>query len=72
VPHTLSPDREQVIYLRVKQPVKDAVLTVGNRYERRFRLLVPSEMVRLTLGPEVLERYFGDTLRIDVRPREVA
>lgn len=71
VPHTLSPDRDQVVYLRVRKPMKDCVLTVGDRYEKRFRLVVPSEMIRLTLPADVLDRYFGEQLRIDLRAREV-
>ena len=70
VPHSLSPDREQVIYLRVKQPMKDCVLTIGDRYERKFRMLIPAEMIRLTLKPDILDHYFGDNLKIDVRLRE--
>ncbi|MEA3363092.1 MAG: FAD-dependent oxidoreductase [Thermodesulfobacteriota bacterium] len=71
VPHSLSPDREQIIYLRVKQPIKNCTLTIGHRYEKYFRVLTPSEMIRLTLTPEILDHYFGDNLTIDVRPREV-
>lgn len=71
VPHSLSPDREQVIYLRVKHPLKDCVLTVGDRYQKTFRFLRPSEMIRLTISPEVLERYFGEKIKIEIRPNEV-
>lgn len=69
VPHSLSPDREQIIYLRVKHPLKDCILTVGNRYEKKFRRLIPAEMIRLTLPPEVLDHYFSDNLRIDIQPQ---
>ncbi|MCD6582486.1 MAG: FAD-dependent oxidoreductase [Desulfuromusa sp.] len=69
VPRSLSPDREQIIYLRVKRPLKNCILTIGNRYKKKFRKLIPSEMIRLTLAPEVLDHYFGDNLRIDVRPQ---
>jgi len=72
VPHSLSPDREQIIYLRVKQPMLNCILTIGNRYEKKFRKLIPAEMIRITLVPEVLEHYFGDNLKIDVRRQEVA
>ena len=71
VPHSLSPDREQIIYLRVKQPMKNCILTIGDRYEKKFRMLIPAEMIRLTLGPEVLDHYFGDNLKIEVHPQEV-
>jgi len=70
VPHSLSPDREQVIYLRVKQPMKDCVLTIGDRYERKFHMLIPAEMIRLTLKSDILDHYFDDNLKIDVRLRE--
>ena len=72
VPQSLSPDREQSIALRVKRPVENCLLTVGNRYEKRFRRLTPSEMIRLTLAPEILDHYFGENLRIDVHSQEVA
>lgn len=72
VPQSLSPDRQQIIYLRVKQPRKNCILTIGDRYEKKFHMLIPSEMIRLTLSPEVLDRYFGENLRIDVRTREEA
>ncbi|MBN1958954.1 MAG: hypothetical protein JW773_12225, partial [Desulfuromonadales bacterium] len=72
VPQSISPDREQTLYLRVRRPLENCTLTVGDRYARKFRKLVPSEMLRLTLPPEVLERYFGENLRIDLHPREVA
>jgi len=72
VPHSLSPDREQIIYLRVKKPMLNCILTIGDRYEKKFRKLIPAEMIRITLAPEVLDHYFGDNLKIDVRPQEVA
>jgi thioredoxin reductase len=69
VPHSLASGREQILYLRVRRPLKDCVLTIGDRFEKSFRRLLPAEMIRLTLPPEVLERYFGDSLKIDVRPK---
>lgn len=72
VPHSLSPDREQSVYLRVKRPLKDCLLKIGDRYEKKFRILVPSEMIRLTLPPEVLDHFFGESLKIDISSREVA
>ncbi len=70
VPQSLAPEREQIIYLRVKRPLNDCTLTIGDRYRKRFRKLVPAEMIRLTLGPEVLERFFGEHLTIDVQAKE--
>lgn len=70
VPQSLAPDREQVIYLRVKRPLENCTLTIGDRYRQRFRKLVPAEMIRLTLGPEVLDRFFGEHLTINVQAKE--
>ena len=70
VPQSISPDRKQTIYLRVMRPVENCTLTIGDRYAKKFRRLVPSEMLRLTLTPDILDRYFGENLRIDVHPRE--
>ncbi len=70
VPHSLSSDREQIIYLRVKQPVKNATLSIGDRYEKKFKRLIPSEMVKLTLPPKILDHFFGERLRIEVSSGE--
>ena len=70
VPHSLSPDREQVVYLRVRQPLRDCTLTVGDRYEKHFRIMVPTEMIRLTLAPDILDRYFGEGLKIEIQAEE--
>ncbi len=70
VPRTLSPDREQTVYMRCRKPMKNAVLTVGNLVEKKLRLVVPSEMIKLKLKPEVLERYFEEQLTIHIRPAE--
>ncbi|MDK9708936.1 MAG: NAD(P)/FAD-dependent oxidoreductase [Desulforhopalus sp.] len=72
LPHTLSPDRENSIYLRCIHPQKDCILRLGNFFEKPLRLVIPSEMIRLTIGPEVLERFYGTALRIDIVAKEDA
>lgn len=72
VPHTLSPDRQNSIYLRCIHPQKDCVLRLGNFFEKPLRLVIPSEMISLTIGPEILERFYGAALRIDIVAREDA
>lgn len=67
VPHSLSSDRQQIISLRVKRPLKNCLLTIGNRYEKHFRMLTPAEMIRLTLAPEILDHYFGENLKIEIQ-----
>lgn len=70
VPHTISSDREHTVYLRVRRPLEASWLRLGDVYEKRLRYVVPAETVRLTVRPRVLEHFHGDTLRIDVAPRE--
>ncbi len=72
VPHTLSPDREISVYLRCIHPQKDCVLRLGNFFEKPLRLVIPSEMIHLTIKPDILQRFYGTTLRIDIVPREDA
>ncbi len=72
VPHTLSPDRENAVYLRCIHPQKDSVLRLGNFLEKPLRHAIPSEMIHLTIKPDILQRFYGTTLRIDIVPREEA
>ncbi len=70
VPHTISTDREHTVYLRVRKPLEKSWLRLGDVYEKRLRYVVPAEMVRLTVRPGILEHFHGDSLRVDVVPRE--
>jgi thioredoxin reductase len=70
VPHTLSPDREHTIYMRAKQKLQPCLLRVGNLLEKRLRFVVPAEMIHLTLGPDLLEKFHEDRLQIDILPLE--
>jgi len=66
VPHTLSPEREHTIYMRSKKAMKPCVLRVGNLLEKKLRFVVPAEMIMLKIKPDLLERFQGDSLRIDI------
>ncbi len=70
VPHTISSDREHTVYLRVRQPREKSWLRLGDVYEKRLRYVVPAEMVSFKLRPRFLERFHGDTLTIDILPRD--
>jgi len=72
VPHTLSPEREHTIYLRCKEPMKPCILRVGDLTEKKLRFVVPAEMIMMTLKPDALERFHGDTLRVDIVPGKSA
>jgi len=70
VPHSLSPGRAHTIYMRCRNPMAKCVLRVGDLREKKLRYVVPAEMISLKLRPDLLDRYHGDTLRIDLVPRE--
>ncbi len=70
VPHTISSDREHTVYLRVRQPLEKSWLRLGDVYEKRLRYVVPAEMVSLKVRPRFLEHFHGDSLAIDLVPRD--
>ncbi|MFH2201935.1 MAG: FAD-dependent oxidoreductase [Elusimicrobiota bacterium] len=70
LPQSLSPEREHTIYLRCKEAVKPCVIRVGGIMEKKLRFVVPAEMIMLTIRPDVLEQFQGDSLRIDILPAE--
>lgn len=70
IPHSLSPEREHTIYMRCKQAMKPCRIRVGNLMEKSLRFVVPAEMIIFKIKPELLAKFHGDTLRIDILPAE--
>ena len=70
IPHTLSTEREHTIYMRCKEAMKPCRIRVGNLIERKLRFVVPAEMIMFRINPDILDRFHGDTLRIDLLPDE--
>ncbi len=70
IPHTLSPEREHTIYMRCKEAMKPCRIRVGNLMEKTLRFVVPAEMIMFKIKPELLDKFQGDTLRIDILPRQ--
>ena len=68
VPQTLSPGREHTVYLRAREPMRPCVMQVGDLLEKRLPFVAPAETIVLRLRPDLLERFHGEALRIDVRP----
>ncbi len=68
IPHSLSPEREHTIYMRCKQAMKPCRIRVGNLMEKKLRFVVPAEMIIIKIKPDLLEKFHGDTLRIDILP----
>jgi NADPH-dependent 2,4-dienoyl-CoA reductase/sulfur reductase-like enzyme len=68
VPHTLSPGREHTVYMRCKEPMRPCRIQVGDLLERKLGFVVPAEMIMFKIKPDLLDRFHGDTLRIDIHP----
>ena len=71
VPQTVSTDREQTVYMRVRKPLEQSSIRFYTPdgelvYTRNLRYVFPAEMVSLTMRPRFLERFHGDALRVDV------
>jgi hypothetical protein len=74
VPHTISTEREHVVYLRVRRRFDACTLRLsspagGVVYERPLRYAVPAEMVNLRLRPSLLQEFHGDCLMVEVVER---
>ncbi|MFO7666940.1 MAG: FAD-dependent oxidoreductase [Desulfobacterales bacterium] len=70
VPHTLSPEREHTIHLRCKAAMKPCKIRVGSLMEKKLRFVFPAEMIMFKIKPDLLDKFHGDTLRIDILPLE--
>jgi hypothetical protein len=66
LPHTLSSDRQHTIYMRCKKPMSPCHLQVGELLEKKLRFVVPAEMITFKLKPDLLSKFQGDSLRIDI------
>lgn len=69
VPHTLATGREHTVYLRCKEPVRPCEIQVGDLMRRKIGFALPAEMIMLRLKPDLLDRFHGDALRIDLHER---
>ena len=69
VPHTISTDREHIVYMRVRKPMEECIIRFGPAFRTEVKYVFPAEMVNITLMPEFLEKFHNDTLRIDVIQR---
>jgi pyruvate/2-oxoglutarate dehydrogenase complex dihydrolipoamide dehydrogenase (E3) component len=69
VPHTISTDREHTVYMRVKHPLEESRIRLGEIYQKNLRYVFPAEILSLKVRPRFLEKFHGDSLRIDVWPR---
>jgi len=66
VPHSLSSEREHVVYMRVREPMEKCTVRFGSVFAEKVSYVFPAEMVHITMKPNFLENFHGDTLRVDV------
>lgn len=74
VPHTVSTEREHVVYLRVSRRFEACTLRLSTPagsivHERPLRYAVPAEMVNLRMRPSLLHAFHGDCLMVEVVQR---
>jgi len=68
LPHSLSTGHEHQIFMRCKEPMKPCEIIIGNIMRKKLSFVVPAEMIMFKIKPDALDRFQGDTLRIDIRP----
>jgi hypothetical protein len=56
--------------LRVKKPIEDAILTIGN-YTKKYRIVSPTEVIKVVISQSDLEKSWEEgNLNVSVRKRE--
>ena len=70
IPHSLSTGHAHKIFLRCKEPMRPCEIRIGDLMSKRLSFVVPAEMIMFEIKPDALEGFQGDTLRIDIRPRD--
>lgn len=57
-PQRIVSSEETELSLRVRQPIESAVLKVGNRFQKKYRVLSPTEIIKVLLKPADFSEYF--------------
>lgn len=70
VPHSIASERPHTIYMRVRRPLEKCLIRFGEVLEKKLSYVFPAEMVSLKVRPELLEKFHGDALKVDILPRE--
>jgi hypothetical protein len=66
----VSSDREHTIYMRVKKPMEECTIKFGDIYSKKLPYVFPAEMVTIKMQAKFLQKFHGDTLRVDVVKRD--
>ena len=59
-------DKPVEFFMRVQQPEEDVYLDLGGLRRVKKQFVKPSEMLNITLTPEVLSKLEGDTLTVRI------
>ena len=72
VPQTISGNTEVTLYGRVKEPQRKVQLNVGDIWNKKFRAVKPSEMIKIELSEKELKNIDTNTneLVVDCKSRE--
>lgn len=63
LPHKISGKKTVKFHFRVRKPLNDVTLRMGN-FQKRFPYLLPNEMSSVTIPAEYFERIDGDYLEL--------
>lgn len=66
VPQTISGQHDVTFYIRVKEMEEKVQLRVGDIYQRTFRVIKPSEMIKVNLLEDELKRLKKGTTELGV------
>jgi hypothetical protein len=66
VPHTICPEKEVTISMRVREPGEKVRIRVGDVFSKSLRVVKPSEMLKVDLTTEQLGKIAGETSEVEV------
>ncbi len=72
VPHEIGLDEPVEFFMRVQRPDENVVIDVGGLRSVRQRSIRPSEMLNITVTPEMLKNVTGDSITVQVVSQEEA
>jgi succinate dehydrogenase/fumarate reductase flavoprotein subunit len=66
VPESMSGERKVTLFMRVKEPDEKVNLRIGDIYEKSFRAVRPSEMLKVSLSLKELTKLKAGTKEVVV------
>ncbi len=66
VPQEISLDKPVEFFMRVQRPDQDVYLDLGGLRRVKKQFVKPSEMLNITLTPDVLQAFAGETLTVRI------